>query len=114
MYKPGLGLDVIGSFEDHDGFDGTMLGNSGEDFHFEFTFCRGHPLQPTPTQEDLVVLYLPDVEAWEQRCRNLLAAGFKEVTPFNPYWSLNGRTFEDRDGYRLVIQRSAWSNSRAS
>ena len=114
MYKSGLGIEVIGSFENHDGFDGTMLGTIGADFHFEFTFCPGHPLQPTPTNEDLLVFYFPEAEAWEQRCCSLLAAGFKEVPSFNPYWARNGRTFEDRDGYRLVIQRAAWRNDQAS
>jgi catechol 2,3-dioxygenase-like lactoylglutathione lyase family enzyme len=112
MYTRGLGLEVLGTFEDHDGFDGTMLGTRGEDVHFEFTFCRRHPLLPTPTNEDLLVFYLPDVQPWKQRCEHLLAAGFKEVPSFNPYWTRNGRTFEDRDGYRLVIQRAAWSNGQ--
>lgn len=114
MYRHGLALEVIGSFEDHDGFDGTMLGIRGENFHFEFTFCRAHPVRPSPTEEDLLVFYFPDVEAWELRCVSLLAAGFSEVTSLNPYWARNGRTFEDRDGYRLVIQRAAWSNAGAS
>jgi len=110
MYTQGLGWAVLGGFEDHEGFDGTMLGNRGEAVHFEFTCCRAHPVQPAPTNEDLLVLYLPDVQAWEQRCHCLLAARFKEVAPFNPYWARSGRTFEDRDGYRLVIQRATWSN----
>ena len=110
MYKLGLGLEVIGRFENHDGFDGTMLGASGEDFHFEYTVCREHPLRPSPTQEDLLVYYIPETHVWEQRCSSLLAAGFKEVRSFNPYWARNGRTFEDQDGYRLVIQHAAWSN----
>ncbi|MCA3002426.1 MAG: VOC family protein [Burkholderiales bacterium] len=110
MYTQGLGLDVLGSFEEHEGFDGTMLGIRGENVHFEFTFSRLHPVAPTPTAEDLLVFYLPEMEAWQHRCKCLLAAGFKEVPSFNPYWSQNGRTFEDRDGYRLVVQRAAWSN----
>ena len=114
MYERGLGMRVIGSFEDHDGFDGTMLGSIGEDFHFEFTFCRTHPVRPTPTTEDLLVFYLPEAEAWQQRCHSLLAAGFKEVPSFNPYWANNGRSFEDQDGYRLVIQQASWSNSQVS
>ena len=113
MYKQGCGMEVIGRFEDHDGFDGAMLGTIGEDFHFEFTFCRTHPIQPTPTNEDLLVFYYPEAEAWRQRCYSLLAAGFKEVPSFNPYWARNGRTFEDRDGYRLVIHQAAWSNGQA-
>ena len=110
MYTQGLGLEVLGSFEEHEGFDGTMLGIKGENVHFEFTFSHLHPVAPTPTAEDLLVFYLPAVEAWQHRCKCLLAAGFKEVPSFNPYWSQNGRTFEVRDGYRLVIQRAAWSN----
>ena len=114
MYMQGLGLEVIGSFENHDGFDGIMLGTRGEDFHFEFTFCRSHPVQPTPTQEDLLVFYIAEAETWQKRCASLLAAGFKEVGSFNPYWAQNGRTFEDRSGYRLVMQRAAWSNGHVS
>jgi prolyl oligopeptidase len=39
----------------------------------------------------------------------LIEAGFREVPSFNPYWMQQGRTFEDRDGYRLVIERAAWN-----
>lgn len=114
MYASGLGLDVIGRFRDHDGFDGAMLGAVGESHHLEFTFCRTHPVQPTPTSEDLLVFYVPDADAWTQRCVRLLEAGFREVASFNPYWARDGRTFADRDGYRLVIQRGDWSNAPAS
>jgi hypothetical protein len=34
--------------------------------------------------------------------------GFAPVPSFNPYWDENGVTFEDPDGYRIVIQRGAW------
>ena len=114
MYKSGIGSEVIGSFQDHDGFDGTMLGTVGENYHFEFTSCRTHPVHPTPTNEDLLVFYLPESEAWQRQCMKLLEAGFREVPSFNPYWDRNGRTFEDRDGYRLVIQQAAWSNGKTS
>ena len=42
MYCRGLGLRVIGSFENHDGFDGIMLGVAGANYHFEFTHSRQH------------------------------------------------------------------------
>ena len=41
----------------------------------------------------------------------MLAAGFTEVESFNPYWRACGRTFEDPDGYRTVLQNDAWSNA---
>lgn len=40
----------------------------------------------------------------------MVAAGFKQVTSFNPYWDMHGRTFEDNDGYRVVLQNAAWEN----
>ena len=42
------------------------------------------------------------------RCDAVAAAGFREVEPFNPYWKRTGRTFEDADGYRLVICGESW------
>lgn len=110
MYKRGLGLEEIGRFEDHEGFDGLMLGNEGHDFHFEFTYCRTHPIRPAPTPEDLLVFYVPDLDAWRSRCSTMVEAGFKEVAALNPFWQQLGRTFEDPDGYRVVIQRERWSN----
>jgi len=26
-----------------------------------------------------------------------------------PYWDAHGRTFEDLDGYRVVLQNAAWA-----
>jgi hypothetical protein len=38
----------------------------------------------------------------------MVKAGFEPAPAFNPYWDREGRTFEDPDGYRIVLQRSAW------
>jgi catechol 2,3-dioxygenase-like lactoylglutathione lyase family enzyme len=108
MYVEGLGLAEIGRFTDHDGFDGVMLGRAGLDYHFEFTLCRAHPVAPVSTPEDLIVFYVPEAGEWHERCRSLLQAGFVEVRPFNPYWARRGRTFEDPDGYRVVLQQTTW------
>jgi catechol 2,3-dioxygenase-like lactoylglutathione lyase family enzyme len=110
MYSKGLGLTEIGRFEDHDGFDGVMLGRVGLGYHFEFTYCRTHPVQPSHTSEDLVVFYLPDAAEWERTCQSMLEAGFTEVSPFNPYWRRHGRTFEDHDRYRIVLELAEWNN----
>jgi hypothetical protein len=41
----------------------------------------------------------------------MLTAGFSPVPAFNPYWDRNGKTFEDPDGYRIVLQNAAWGES---
>ena len=48
MYTDGLGLEVLGSFENHEGFDGVMLGLPGAGYHFEFTCYRAYPVKPPP------------------------------------------------------------------
>jgi hypothetical protein len=110
MYCRALGLCVVGSFEDHEGFDGIMLGLPGADYHFEFTHRRTHPVVPARTAEDLAVFYIPAAADWQSACARMLASGFKQVASFNPYWDIRGRTFEDPDGYRVVLQNAAWSN----
>ncbi|WP_332451430.1 hypothetical protein [Burkholderia ubonensis] len=68
MYCDAFGLAVLARFQDHDGFDGVMLGREGTDYHFEFTHCRTRPVAPTPTPEDLIVFHLPDGETWKAAC----------------------------------------------
>jgi catechol 2,3-dioxygenase-like lactoylglutathione lyase family enzyme len=109
MYANGLGLRVLSRFEDHDGFDGVMLGAPGAAYHFEFTRHRGVPVLPAPTPEDLAVLYLPDEGEWREACARMRNAGFREVASFNPYWDRHGRTFEDADGYRTVLWNGSWA-----
>lgn len=110
MYCRGLGLSVIGRFENHDGFNGVMLGQIGLGYHFEFTYCRNHPVAPTSTNEDLAVFYIAALAEWQSTCSNMIAAAFKQVSSFNPYWNIRGRTYEDHDGYRIVLQNAQWSN----
>jgi len=108
FYRDGLGLDVLYRFADHDGFDGVMLGNQGAPYHFEFTKAHGHVVGRAPTQDNLLVFYLPEVEEWQAAVDRMEAVGFPPVPAFNPYWDQHGLTFEDPDGYRVVIQNAAW------
>lgn len=112
MYCRGLGLRVIEIFQDHEGFDGIMLGAAGAEYHFEFTRCRRHAVQPTPTVEDLIVFYVPAQDEWRATCASMEAAGFRRVAAFNPYWEAFGHTYEDCDRYRIVVQHAEWTSWR--
>lgn len=109
FYRDGLGLELLYRFEDHDGFDGLMLGRAGAPYHFEFTRARGHVAGRAPTEDNLLVFYLPDSAEWRAAVARMRAAGFGPVPSFNPYWDRDGCTFEDPDGYRIVLQKAAWS-----
>ena len=108
MYCKGLNFRVLATFKDHDGFDGVMLGHPGVQYHFEFTHCHKQEIVPNSTPEDLIVLYFPNETEWKITCSNMISAGFKEIKSFNPYWDVRGRTFQDTDGYRVVLQHAEW------
>jgi catechol 2,3-dioxygenase-like lactoylglutathione lyase family enzyme len=108
FYTEGLGLSILGSFQDHEGFDGVMLGIPGAPYHLEFTHMRGQRPGPAPRQDNLLVFYLPGAAEWQAAVDRMMAAGHRPVASFNPYWDRAGRTFEDPDGYRVVLQNEAW------
>jgi catechol 2,3-dioxygenase-like lactoylglutathione lyase family enzyme len=108
FYRDGLGFTLIAAFDDHDGFDGRMLGHPQAPWHLEFTRHRDHRAGRAPTQDNLLVLYLPDRAEWEAAVQRMRDNGYAPVPSFNPYWDRNGITFEDPDGYRVVLQNTAW------
>jgi catechol 2,3-dioxygenase-like lactoylglutathione lyase family enzyme len=108
FYRDGLGMELLFEFHDHDGFDGVMLGHKGAGYHLEFTRKTEHKAGRAPTQEHLLVFYLPDFGAWQQTVARLEKLGHTPVKAFNPYWDRKGKTFEDPDGYRIVLQNTHW------
>jgi catechol 2,3-dioxygenase-like lactoylglutathione lyase family enzyme len=109
FYRDGLGFSELFRFEDHAGFNGVMLGLPGAPYHLEFTTARGHRAGRAPTADNLLVFYLPDAQQWDEAVARLKSAGYEPVASFNPYWDRDGLTFEDPDGYRIVLQHDAWT-----
>lgn len=108
FYRDGLGFAVLDRFADHNEFDGVMLGHPRAPYHLEFTRKRGHRAGRAASQDNLLVFYLPDAALWRAAVERMRAAGFAPVPSFNPYWDRDGVTFEDPDGYRVVLQNAAW------
>lgn len=109
MYVDGLGFKLLGSFEDHNGFDGSIIGHEQHSYHLEFTHHRGTVVGKAPTQDNLLVFYFSDPDVWKSCCGRVLEAGFKLVKSYNAYWDQVGKTFEDIDGYRVVLQNRQWT-----
>jgi catechol 2,3-dioxygenase-like lactoylglutathione lyase family enzyme len=108
FYRDGLGLVQLASFTAHNGFDGVMLGHPHAPYHFEFTHQPGHQVGRAPTADNLLVFYLPDADEWQATVNRLRTSGFALVPSYNPYWDQAGATFEDPDGYRVVLQNASW------
>ncbi|MFD3475080.1 VOC family protein [Streptomyces sp. NPDC058695] len=109
----GLGLDVLyrhtsdGSPDDH---SLLMAGWPDAAWHLELVNDPAAPVEPRPTAEDLLVIYLgePIPDSLVER---LAQHGGKRVPAHNPYWETWGVTIQDPDGYLLVLSTRNWSNS---
>jgi catechol 2,3-dioxygenase-like lactoylglutathione lyase family enzyme len=104
FYRDGLGLSEVGRFEDHDGYEGVFLEVPGTAAHLELTAGGVHGA-PVPHPETLVVLYLGDEQSVQAVAARLAA---EPVAPANPYWAEHGLTFEDPDGFRVVLVPERW------
>jgi catechol 2,3-dioxygenase-like lactoylglutathione lyase family enzyme len=109
FYRVGLGFDELAAFEDHGTFDGVILGSPHAPYHLEFTRQRGQASKATPDPETLLVFYIADEEEWRAAVVRLRGLGVEPVPSHNPYWDRSGLTFEDPDGFRIVLQNAAWS-----
>ena len=106
FYEHVVGLPLLWSFVDHDGFDGAIFGLPDERAQLEIVRSpHGHV--PAPTNEDVLVLYHDATSAADDLVARLRRAGAVEVSndpTLNPYWPrLGARTFSDPDGYRLIV-----------
>lgn len=109
FYRDGLGLEVLGSFENHNGFDGTMLRHKGAPYHLEFTHHRDHKVGKAPTHENLLVFYIPDAAEYKRAIERMKKHGYQPVKAENPWGNTDGMTFEDIDGYRVVLKNTSWN-----
>ena len=108
MYVEGLGFKLLGNFENHNGFNGSIIGHENHNYHLEFTHHRGTSVGTAPTQDNLLVFYFTEPKVWESCCGKMLKAAFTEVVSYNEYWDVVGKTYEDIDGYRVVLQNKEW------
>lgn len=108
FYSVGLGLPILGQFEDHLGYDGVMLGLPDANYHLEFTQHRDVSVLPEPTKEHLLVLYYDSPAEYIEANERLRAFGVEPVTPENPYWMDKSTTFEDPDGWRVVLYNGVY------
>jgi catechol 2,3-dioxygenase-like lactoylglutathione lyase family enzyme len=103
FYVEALGCARLGSFRDHEGFDGLIVGAPDGTWQVEFVREHGVTAPRSPTPEHLLVFYVADRAALAAREAAMRAAGNRPVEPHNPYWLRRGVTFADPDGYCVVV-----------
>ncbi|MEV5277794.1 VOC family protein [Streptomyces sp. NPDC051994] len=113
FWAGGLGLKVVYRAEGGDApgeHSLLMLGLPDADWHLELVHEASRPVEPRPTEEDLLVIYLDD-DVPDELVGRLVAHGGTHVRSPNPYWNQWGVTVADPDGYRLVLCKRGWSNA---
>ena len=93
FYVDGLGFEILDRFDNQQGWDGVILGHRDWPYQFEFTARR---------DESVVGEY------WQKRLKALFEAGFQQVTPPQLYADEGTATYEDPDGYRVVLRCGRW------
>jgi len=108
FYRDALGLEQIAAFEGHADYDGVMLALPGRRDHLEFTHHESGSPPPAPTKDNLLVFYYVEDEGiFRKMAARLRRHGHELVEPENPYWLEKELTFEDPDGWRVVLMHAA-------
>jgi catechol 2,3-dioxygenase-like lactoylglutathione lyase family enzyme len=113
FYVRGLGLSVLfratGS-ADLGTHDLLMVGPVGGQWHLELTVGTRDTVTPSPTPEDLLVIYLA-APVNEDLVARAVANGGTVVPAHNSYWDVGGITITDPDGYRVVLTQRSWGRN---
>lgn len=114
FWVDGLGLSILWrsppASETEGGHELLIVGWPGAAWHLELVHVLEVEMMPTPTEEDLLVLYV-DGQIDSALVKNLVKAGGRKVLHKNEYWNKWGVTIADSDGYLLVLCVRAWENN---
>ncbi|GGH77835.1 catechol-2,3-dioxygenase [Pullulanibacillus pueri] len=113
FYQEGLGLHPVTSFAGHQGYKGVVFGLPDVRYQLEFTQHEEGSPCPAPTKDNLLVFYIPDKQAQDTIVQRLHTMGYHSVPPENPYWEKSGVTFEDPDGWRIVLMNTTGLSSES-
>ena len=97
-----LGLEILGGFENHAGYDGVFIGKPNENWHLEFT-KSDEIVDFNFGEEDILVFYPNSKLEYEILLEKLQHHSIEVIQAKNPYWNENGILFLDPDGYRIAI-----------
>ena len=102
FYTKILAFEVLGSFENHDGYDGVFLGKQGLAWHLEFTSSEDKAEHSTDP-DDALVFYPKSKQEYQAILLNLKKYKIKTIKAKNPYWRKYGLMFQDPDGFNIIL-----------
>lgn len=102
FYTRVIGLEVLGDFKDHAGYDGVFMGDKNRDWHLEFTTSAKEP-QHQADKDDLLVFYADSRAAYDQIIAIAKNNNAPQAEPKNPYWKQHGTLLLDPDGFGVMV-----------
>ncbi len=102
FYTKVIGLQKLGCFQNHSGYNGIFLGHPQQDWHLEFT-CSYHAPDNHFDEDDLLVFYVNSAIEIAEIENSFSKQNIPVIVPKNPYWKENGIMIADPDGYRIVF-----------
>lgn len=102
FYTKILGLEILGSFENHDDYNGIFLGKPNLDWHLEFT-QSDEIVEFNFNDDDILVFYLETLVEYDSLIENINKNNIGFIASKNPYWNHNGKMILDPDGYRIIV-----------
>ena len=97
-----LGLEVLGGFENHAGYNGIFIGKPKADWHIEFT-TSNEKANHVFDDDDILVFYADTKAEYNTWIGNFQNNNIAIIPSKNPYWNDNGKMFLDPDGNRIII-----------
>ncbi len=110
FYTEILGLELLGSFNNHNDYNGIFIGYKGADWHLEFTESKDNAKHIFDA-DDALVFYPKSREEYQLIVKKLAKYQIKKLPPKNPYWKENGILVKDPDDYPILISKQKIINN---
>lgn len=104
FYTKIIGLDVLGEFQNKEGYDGIFLGKKDQNWLLEFTVSKNFPYHDFD-EDDLLIFYPDNTQEYEAILNNIKTNNVIKWEPKNPYWKEYGIMIKDPDGYGIIIKK---------
>ena len=97
-----LNLEILGSFTNHNNYDGVFIGKENLDWHLEFT-TSDELAKHQFDDDDILVFYPTTMNLYNDIIENINTHKLKTHKAKNPYWHENGILIRDPDGYNIIV-----------
>ena len=97
-----LGFELLGSFENHNNYDGIFIGKPNLSWHLEFTKSN-EIVKFNFGEEDYLVFYPENEIEYQTIINRIIENKIQFIESKNPYWNENGKLVLDPDGFGIII-----------